>query len=243
MTKPVSSWPLGASVFQRLKLGFKALQILQYEPDHPEQGALFEWCLDSGLHRTVVKKLKATDEGTRILEHRPTLQGTDLDLASLAALPAGTFGNEFARYFERNKIHPFLTTFAVTSDEVYLAKRYRETHDLLHVITGYETHMLGEMELQAFVLGNLRFPSAAMILVFAMGIRLKACGLRQMGAYLRRLAGAYRRGARSRMMLGIEFERHWATPVAELTAQWCAPEEALPEVTVGVQQPHKTVAA
>ncbi len=235
-----TTWPVGASLLRRLFIGFRSLTILKYEPDHPVHGPLFGWCLDQGTNQRLVSELTEGEDGARILATRPTLQGPDLDLAALSALPNGTLGREFARYFERNGIHPFLTTFEITTDDVFIAKRYRETHDLLHVITGYPTHMLGEMELQAFVLGNLRLPSAAMILFFSFGIRFGLCGLRELGGYVQRLRAAWRRGQRSRMMLGIDFERHWARPLREVAAEWCAPAEPVPELTAGVHLPPRT---
>lgn len=226
-------------MLRRVMMGFRALQILQHEPDHPIQGPLFEWLMDSGAHGRVVKTMRRSDVGSRLLAERPTLQGPDLDLKKLEAMPEGSLGREFARYFERNGIQPFVTSFEIDSDDVYLAKRYRETHDLLHVITGYATHMLGEMELQAFVLGNLGFPSAGMILLFSLGLRFQVCGFRQLGAYVRRLAAAYRRGKRSMLMLDIDFERFWLEPVSRVASEWCAVAEPVPEITLGVYQPGK----
>lgn len=239
MTPAVATWPVGASAVKRVAIGFKALQILQFEPDHPVQGPLFEWCLDINRHRTLAQRLRESDYGRRLLAERPTLQGPDLDLSKLAALPDGTLGREFARYFERNGIHPFLTTFAIDSDDVFLTKRYRETHDLLHVLTGYPTHMLGEMELQAFVLGNLGLPSAAMILLFSVGLRFQICGLREFGKYVSRLRAAYRRGKRSQMMLDVDFEQHWADTLAAVSEKWIAPGEPVPTITLGIHQAHK----
>ncbi|MBL8912455.1 MAG: hypothetical protein JNM17_17315 [Archangium sp.] len=239
----VAVWPLGASLPKRLAIGFNALRILQYEPDHPVQGPLFEWCLDNGVQKKLAVKMRQTEVGSRLIAQRPTLQGPDLDLSALRAMPDGTLGREFARYFEKNGIQPFRTTFAIDSDDVYLAKRYRETHDLLHVITGYATHFLGEMELQAFVLGNLGLPSAAMILVFSLGIRFQVAGFREWSAYLKRLRVAYRRGARSKMMLDVEFEKRWLQPVSQVTAELCAESEPVPEITVGIHQPPKPTTA
>ena len=78
------------------------------------------------------------------------------------------------------------------------------------------------MELQAFVLGNLRLPSAAMLLLFSLGVRFRACGFREFSAYLRRLGVGHRRGKRSRMLLDVEFEKRWMQPVTLVTAELIA---------------------
>lgn len=239
MTTEAAVWPLGASVFTRLRLGVRALRILQFEPDHPVQGPLFEWCMDSGTQKTLVKTLQQSESGRRILATRPTLQGGELDLGALQKLPAGSLGHEFFRYFESNGIAPFLTTFPIDSDDIYLAKRYRETHDLLHVLTGYPTHMLGEMELQAFVLGNLGLPSAAMILLFSLGLRLQICGFKQMGTYFRRLHLAYQRGQASQNLMAVEFEKFWERSAREVSTELIAPAPEVPPMTFGIFQAHK----
>ncbi len=239
MAEHAAVWPVNASIFTRLKIGYAALKILEHAPDDPVQGPLFEYCLDSASHRTLVKELKASPVGQRLLAERPTMQGPDLDLAALGKLPEGTFGHELARYFKDNGIGPFLTTFPVDNDEVFMAKRYRETHDLLHVLTGYATHMLGEMELQAFVWGNLGLPSAAMIVMYSLPLRMKICGFKEMGAYFRRLRLAFKRGKASRNLMNVEFEKHWSRTVADVANELIAPAVEVPVITLGIHQQHK----
>ena len=244
MSETVARFPVGASVLSRIRIGLKALAILKYEPDHPVQGPLFEWCMDSAILRQLAKDFSETPEGRRLLAERPTLQGGDLDLDALSKYPRGTLGHEFAKYFSDNEIHPFATTFPIDSDEAFMAKRYRETHDLLHVITGYATHMLGEIELQAFVWGNLGLNSARMIVAYSVPMRLGICGVKELGLFFKRLRLAYARGQKSRNVMSIEFEKYWDRPVSELAAEWCAPMPAeLPVVTEGVYLPPKPAMA
>jgi ubiquinone biosynthesis protein COQ4 len=151
-----------------------------------------------------------------------------LDLGALERLPEGTLGREFARYFRDNKISPFETTFEIKNDIDFIGKRYRETHDLLHVLTGYGTDVVGEMELQAYVLGILGIRTAVLILLFGMVEQLKG-GKPGVGlpAYLRRVRAAYQRGRASQQFLDFWFEHHWETPVATLSARLCAPAQRM----------------
>ncbi len=236
MTASAVTFPAGASLPRRLLIGLQCLNVLRTQPDDPVRGPLFEWCLDFNTWRTYARALRDDKAGRRLLSERPTLQGGELNLAALAALPDGTLGREFARYFETNGIAPFLTLFEIDSDEAYLCKRYRETHDLLHVITGYPTHFLGEMELQAFVWGNLGLPAAKMIILFGFIERWRICGVRQLGRYVQRLRAAWRRGRDSRRMFDLDFEQHWNVPVTELAQRWCAPTGPVPEMHYGIYQ-------
>lgn len=229
--------PIGASLLKRIRIGLRALDVLKDDPGNTVYGPLLNASMDSGTYTAMVRELRASAEGRRLLDERPTLQGPDLDLEALSRLPEGTLGREFARYFAVNQVQPFVTTFAIDSDEAYLSKRYRETHDLFHVITGYATDVLGEMELQAFVLGNAGVPSAALVLAFSTAMRVKTYGTTELRPYLARLAAAYRRGARSRLLLTVAFEEHWQRPVSELSSALCVPaQDTLPTVTVGAKQ-------
>ncbi len=215
--------PANASIITRVRTSLHALDVLKDDPANPYYGPLLNACLDSETYAKLARVWRESPEGRRLLDERPTLQGRELDLAALAALPAGTLGHEFMRYFRDNGIEPFVSAFPVESDVDYLSKRYRETHDLSHVITGYGTDECGEMELQAFMLGNLGIRQAAMILAISVPRQIKREGVRSMGTYLRRLRAAYRRGLRSRELLSVAYEQLWEQQVSALAEMLCAP--------------------
>jgi ubiquinone biosynthesis protein COQ4 len=215
--------PANASFVTRVRLAVRALNVLKDDPANAYYGPLVNACMDSETYTKLARSWRESPEGRRLLDERPTLQGCDLDLDALARLPEGTLGHEFMRYFRDNGIAPFATTFPVVTDVDYLSKRYRETHDLFHVLTGYGTDEAGEMELQAFVLGNLGLPSAALVLVFSTALRVRRDGVRGIGAYLGCLRAAYGRGRRSRELLSVAYERLWEQPVAVLAQHLCAP--------------------
>ncbi|OJH42079.1 Coq4 family protein [Cystobacter ferrugineus] len=222
------SLPDNASLFTRMRVARQCLEVLKNDPANPTCGQLINICLDLNVYASLVQQLQRSEDGRHLLSKRPSLQGKELDLAALERLPEGTLGHEFARYFRDNKIFPFETTLELKNDIDFIGKRYRETHDLLHVLTGYATDVMGEMELQAYALGNLGIRTAAFILLFSSFEHLKApqSGVGR-SEYLRRVRAAYRRGRASPQFLGFPFENHWETPVATLSARLCAPRERL----------------
>lgn len=215
--------PPNASLFTRIRLSLHALKILSDDPGNTYYGPLINICMDSETYARLARTWRDSAEGRQLLDERPTLQGRELDLEALARLPAGTLGREFMRYFQDNGIEPFITAFPVHTDVDYLGKRYRETHDLLHILTGYATDEPGEMELQAFVLGNLHVRQAALILTYSITRRIKRHGFKGLAAHLRELRLAYRRGQRSREVLSVRYERLWDQPVSVLSNLLCAP--------------------
>lgn len=215
--------PENASMFARVRLGLRCLHILANDPANPYYGPLLALTLDRERFAAISREWRGHHETSLLLDERPTLQGKDLDLDALASMPEGTLGFEVARYFRENGLEPFVSAFSVETDVDYVSKRYRETHDLFHVITGYATDEPGEMELQAFVLGNLGIRHAALILAFSIPRQIQQGGLGNLGAYLRRVRAAHGRGRRSRELLSVRYESLWMRPVSSLTEMLCAP--------------------
>lgn len=209
--------PEGASIFRRLTTAVRALRVLEKHPDDPVAAALLNAGLDGDIYRREATALQQTEFGRALLAERPTLQKGAVDLAALAQLPEGTVGRAFAAYFEQNKIEPFSTPYEIRNEVDYLIKWYRETHDLHHVLTGYAIDAVGEMEVQAFALGNLGFRVSMMILCFA--ALLRPHNLPPMWKYWDRLKVAYRRGKASENLFTVRYEQHFEATVESLRAK------------------------
>ncbi|MFY0533500.1 Coq4 family protein [Nannocystis pusilla] len=147
--------PEDASLPRRIGLALRALRTLRDDPKDIAAGKALNLSLNRDALARLREELARTEDGRRLLAERPPLDGRVLDLAALERLPEGTLGREFARYFGANGITPFENPYPVHSDVEYLSRRYRDEHDLVHVLTGYGTDVPGEVELQAFIVGNL----------------------------------------------------------------------------------------
>lgn len=203
--------PENPSVFTRLKVGVRALRVLEKKPDDTVAAPVLNASIDGDVFFRLCAELASTDSGRELLAARPSLQASNLDLAALKRLPPGIMGREFADYFERNRIAPFESPYEVRNDTDFLVKWYRETHDLHHVITGYATDALGEMELQAFMAGNLGLRTSLLILTFA--AVLTPHGLPPIWRYWGKLRAAYRRGKASKRVIVLRYDRLLETPV------------------------------
>jgi ubiquinone biosynthesis protein COQ4 len=162
-------------------------------------------------------------EGRRVLADRPEIDSKHTDLAALARLPDGTLGREYARFLETNRITPdvFKAPEGIDPRAAYLAQRLRQTHDLWHVITGYETDLRGEVLLQAFTFAQTRAPSAFFIAAFG-GLR----GTLKNPRFFARVARAYRHGEKARRFAPLYWEERWATPVEAIRADLACPRVA-----------------
>ncbi|WP_244997502.1 hypothetical protein [Richelia sinica] len=65
-----------------------------------------------------------------------------VNIDKMRSLPQGTFGRIWADLLDANHLQPFTT-----------GTRRKQLHDGVHVLTGYGTDPIGEIEAQAFLLG------------------------------------------------------------------------------------------
>lgn len=219
--------PEDPSLLTRVRTGFQCLMVLKDDPGDPEAGALVNDCFELEVYARLVEELRQTPEGRRLLTERPSLMAQDVDLEALDALPEHTLGHHFARYFLDQGITPFQTEQPLRNEVDYLSKRYRETHDLYHVVTGYDIDLVGEMELQAFVRGNLGIRAPLLILPFGYvaswfgegGVEATTVGPRLAPwTYAHRLRVARDRGASVAPLISFFFEDHWETPLSDVQA-------------------------
>ncbi|MET0384936.1 MAG: Coq4 family protein [Polyangiales bacterium] len=199
--------PENAGWFTRLRVAVRALRVLEKQPDDSVAAPLLTASLDGDTFAKLVAELENTAEGRLLLRDRPSLQKGTIDLDVLQALPRDTLGHAFARYYADNGIAPFESPYVVRNDVDFAVKRFRETHDLVHVVTGYGTDALGEMELQAFLVGNLGLRTSILILTFA--ALLRPHGLPPIWKYTDKLKRAYRRGRESEKVVRHHYERFW----------------------------------
>ncbi len=113
----------------------------------PELDAIYERCM-------------ADPDARRVLEHDESLHPLLGDLPRLRALADGTVGREYARLMGDDGLD--MVAFAEASwrhmeraDYAHegawrLANRLRDAHELVHVLSGYGTDVLGEMAELAF---------------------------------------------------------------------------------------------
>ncbi len=159
------------------------------------------------------------------LEHRAALDPVrgylpEVDLQALARLPEGTFGRAYATFMSEHGLDPFVLTDAV-DDEIRGRNAYgirvATTHDMLHVLLGFDTSWEGELGVLAFSHGQRWAAYLPIAVLFAWVIYPLRTGLA-----LRRLWRAYDRGLRlgeaAPFVLGVRLEERFAEPLDRVRA-------------------------
>lgn len=84
------------------------------------------------------------------------------NLVELAALPEGSLGQVYATALAELGYDPNLHAgMEPENDAVYVELRLGQAHGLWHMITGFDTPLLGEIALQAFHLAQFPYPLAS----------------------------------------------------------------------------------
>lgn len=208
----------------RILTGLRAFRKLIDNPSDPLHGPIFQLCAEHSLMRRLARSLRRHEEGRRLLAERPRLNAKTVSLATMTEHPPHSLAHAYASYFAANSITPFdPPALPVETDEDYVATRLREVHDVFHVVTGYDTHDIGELELQWFNFGNLGWgplPLLVIVASFFMGRMAPYGGL---WAVCKRARAAYVRGLRSRAFVSVFWEDYWDMPVEQVRALVCAP--------------------
>lgn len=107
-----------------------------------------------------------------------------LSLETLARCAPGTLGHGYRKFIVDNKLeanlgrnyqsfnaelHKSGKLDRLPSDMSFMMVRGFQIHDFLHVLTGYDSSIHGELALAAFYLAQLRFPYHAMRLAITLG--------------------------------------------------------------------------
>lgn len=173
--------------------------------------------------RPMLARMQATEAGRRILAERQDILRVLANRDHLREMPEGSLGREYCRFAESEQLFPEELARQVrearvesggyvpesTPDVAYLHDRYRDLHDLWHVLTGYGTDMAGEFGIIAFQTKQVGYRS--MTLLGFLNVARNAIP-RRPDLFLTWFRGR-RRGARARYLLAEDWERLLPLPL------------------------------
>ena len=145
---------------------------------------------------------------------------TKIDLEELSQLPEGTLGYEYARHMKQNNIQPLQISpdLKEEANRSPFALRYTVTHDIFHILLGFDTSYAGEMGVFGFTVGQnyskmLKIVEPLILLLFCV-IRpfqiKKIWSCDRVGKEL---------GKQAECLLIYRFEDNWARPIDDIRAE------------------------
>jgi len=162
----------------------------------------------------------------RVVERcRERYTGTPYTPEELIKYPPGSLGHELAAAMMKHGYDPeFYRDYygerptEFRTDEEYLRFRVRQTHDIVHVLTGFDmTEFPGELGMQAFHAAQTRRPfSIALVGLGMIRIILKPA---ELARTLHQVAKGLAMGYAVPSLVAERFEDDWSKPVASWRAE------------------------
>ena len=136
-----------------------------------------------------------------------------IDLQNLQTLPEGSLGRCYADQLISQGITPdtLIDPTPVTNTNEFVVHRVRETHDIVHVLTGFGLDGDSEIGLQGFNLAQNRSPVAVMLIFGAMLSSLQ--NDEPLEPLLRALAHGFQMGLNADLVIGRKLEEGWERPL------------------------------
>ena len=152
----------------------RALRDLMADPDDTHQVFIMARALEGpSLHRNF-RRFKGTSTGRAVLDEQRDLLTRLIDDEYLRGLPEGSLGRAYLDFRERAGITAEALVEASRTDAPVpepdvqrMRDRMRDSHDLLHVVTGYDTDLVGEGAVLAFTYAHTRNPALGLIVLSA----------------------------------------------------------------------------
>ncbi|EHA99960.1 Ubiquinone biosynthesis protein COQ4-like protein, mitochondrial [Heterocephalus glaber] len=223
---PLRAWIHGASLLypdhiptsplQKALLAAGSAGMALYDPYRHDMVAVLGETTGYYTLKVLRDQMRRDPEGAQILQERPRISLATLDMAKLRSLPEGSFGCEYLRFLEVNRVSPETrapTRFVDDEELAYVIQRYREVHDMLHTLLGMPTNILGEIVVKWFEAVQTGLPMCVLGALFG-PVRLRARSLQVLVSEL--IPWAVQSGRRAPSVLNLYFERRWEQPLVAL---------------------------
>ena len=139
------------------------------------------------------------------------------ELETLAGMPEQTLGAVYAKFMLARGLRPdFYKDVAPRHKMHYLRLRLRQTHDIWHVLTGFDSDEFGEVGLQGFYFGQVTNGQSVLILIAAILKSLFRGRFGDLERFIAFFCDGYVAGRSAKSLLSVRWEDHWRESIDEL---------------------------
>jgi ubiquinone biosynthesis protein COQ4 len=180
-------------------------------------GELTDALLETPAFDLAAQHLKCDPASAALIRDRYSPSAHNLD--KLLTHPQDSLGHIYAAALKKTGFDPNLHAgMTVESDGRYVELRLSQTHDLWHVVTGFDTSEIGEIGLQAFHLSQFPYPLATMLVANSL---MSSTLLTP--AELPKLLGAIslglQMGKAAKSLFAQKWEEAWEKPLSQWQAE------------------------
>lgn len=169
-------------------------------------------------------RFAASEVGRRLLAESPRRDLNELlaDRAALAAMPKGSFADAYLDYMGdagMGTSNDFLhaaglerkaAEYGWSSDQLWFVRRMANSHDLFHVVSGYDRSILGEVGVNAYTAGQMPMLPLQLFVLYLLTLKPSAPL-----EWSRFLARSYRHGRDTPPLSCVEYEAMLELPMEE----------------------------
>ncbi|GJD19127.1 hypothetical protein RIVM261_040830 [Rivularia sp. IAM M-261] len=175
---------------------------------------LGEMLTNSRAYELVVEQMQAEPSMAAILQERYV--GSKHDLEVLLQYPQNSFGYIYANTMKEQGLDlNYIPMVNIDSDTSYVEYRWRQTHDIWHVITGFDISEIGEIGLQAFYLAQFGLPFSGLVVASGL-VGSILYQPEETGLLLDAIAHGWHMGKQAKPLIAQRWEEMWSKPLLEL---------------------------
>jgi ubiquinone biosynthesis protein COQ4 len=140
-------------------------------------------------------------------------------LAKLEPMPEGSLGRVFAEHCRSRNLDPNLIYVPPTDDVGWMLNHLYQTHDIWHVVTGWDNDLPGEVGVGTFYAGQLGSPAffGFMLALIYLNVVFRRDDL---GAIMRATSEGYRAGKSAEPLFGVNWDELWDVPLDDVRARF-----------------------
>ncbi|MBD2166879.1 ubiquinone biosynthesis protein [Calothrix membranacea FACHB-236] len=140
---------------------------------------------------------------------------SNYDLDKLLTYPQKSLGYIYAATIKEKGFDPNLHTgMTAESDAQYVELRLSQTHDLWHIVTGFDTSPIGEIGLQAFHLTQFPYPLATMLVANSL-MSSTLLAPEELPQLLSAIAQGLQMGKSAKPLFAQKWEEGWEKPLTQ----------------------------
>lgn len=178
--------------------------------------------VELGLFEQTMNRVMLEPANQDLIQKRTLLKPIILD--HLMLLPEVSLGHQFARHMKKMNLDPLFYRLPEGETDIhYFLLRMRQTHDLWHIVTGFDISEGGEIGLQAFMMSHVQAPLSPILVggaIFRTGLDFPDKLIPLMELIVR----GWMMGKTARGFFAYDWDSAWAKPLAQVRKELGLPE-------------------
>lgn len=197
--------------FQMLVLFKSLFALLSGDTSLETVGELSDALVDTPAFDLAAKHLKRDPACAALIRDRYIPPAHDLE--TLLTYPEESLGYRYAVAMKQSGFDPNLHAgMSAATDAQYVELRLSQTHDIWHLVTGFDTSLIGEIGLQAFHLAQFPYPLATMLVANSL-MSSTLLIPEELPSLLATIAHGWQLGQAARPLFAQRWEEGWDKPL------------------------------